>query len=215
MEKVPGYARRLAQVRVQQQQTKPFFGKAYIKQGQCFALCGYFFQLGGLLGARHSGNLDAFGPAFLGMQGEPGAIKAFFHEAAKLLMKQPINASMTFLDFISVEFMGASYAGDVASFYAEIGAKKINPETAAQRAWQFSKRGAVLGAVYPHVLRNMFEVTHAVVSKEEWDQAVAAGLNIPREQDLIGYEATEKAEDEAFMAYCQQCCPSLYAALTA
>jgi hypothetical protein len=59
MEKLSGYAKLLASVRVQKEASKPFFGKPYLKYGQCYALWSYFFQLGGILGGRHSANLDA------------------------------------------------------------------------------------------------------------------------------------------------------------
>jgi hypothetical protein len=59
MEKLSGYVKLLASVRVQKEASKPFFGKPYLKYGQCYALWSYFFQLGGIPRGRHSANLDA------------------------------------------------------------------------------------------------------------------------------------------------------------
>ena len=59
MEKLAGYAKLLASVRVQKEAGRPFFGKSYLKYGQRYALWSYFLQLGGILGGRHSANLDA------------------------------------------------------------------------------------------------------------------------------------------------------------
>ena len=216
MENISGYARILARTRVEQQQNKSFLGKPYLKYGQCYVLWGYFFQLGGILGAKYSAKLDEFGPAFLGARGEPGAVKQFFTEVAKRLVSHLLSDSMTFYDYVSAEFIGrVGYKGDAKSFFFKHGMEKIDPETAAQLAWQYSQQGAALGATYPHIVRKMFEQTHAAVPKEDWEQALAAGLDIPPEQDLMSYEETEEGEDEVFMAYCQECCPSLYSILSA
>ena len=59
MEKLSGYAKLLASVRVQKEASKPFFCKPYLKYGQCYTLRSYFFQLGRTPGGRHSANLDA------------------------------------------------------------------------------------------------------------------------------------------------------------
>jgi hypothetical protein len=216
MENISGYARILARTRVEQQQNKSFLGKPYLKYGQCYALWGYFFQLGGILGAKYSAKLDAFGPAFLGARGEPGAVKQFFTEVAKRLVTHSLSDSMTFYDYVSAEFISRiGYTGDAKIFFFKHGMEKIDPKTAAELAWQYSEQGAALGAIYPHIVRKMFEQTHAVVPKDDWEQARAAGLDIPPEQDVMSYEETEKGEDEVFMAYCQECCPNLHSILTA
>jgi hypothetical protein len=214
MENISGYARVLARARVEQQLNKPFLRKPYLKYGQCHALWAYFFQLGGILGAKHSANLDAFGSAFLGAQGEPGALKRFFTEVANDLVTRSVSDSMTFADYVSAEFIGrVGYSGDADSFFFKHGMDKIKPETAAELAWQYAEQGAALGAIYPHVVRKMFERTHAAVPKEKWERAHAAGLDIPPEQDRMSYEEVEEGEDEVFMAYCRECCPNLYSIL--
>lgn len=215
MQNISGYARVLARTRVEQQVNKPFLRKPYLKYGQCYGLWGYFFQLGGILGAKHSANLDAFGHAFLGARGPSGAVKTFFTEVAKRLVTDSVSDSMTFADFVGAEIIGrVGYTGDAHRFFFDHGMEKLRPNTAQELAWQYSEQGAALGAMYPHIIRRMFEQTHAAVSKEDWERAHAAGLNIPPEQDLMSYEETEEGEDEVFMAYCRECCPDLYSILS-
>ncbi|MFB0556028.1 MAG: hypothetical protein ACETWQ_22210 [Phycisphaerae bacterium] len=217
MENISGYARILARARIEQQINKPIIGKPYLKYGQCYILWSYFFQLGGILGAKHCGNLDAFGPAFLGgIQGEAGAIKRLFKEVANDLVTHSVSDSMKFEDYIGVEFMGRiGYKGDAHSFLFKHGMEKITPETAEELAWQYARDGAALGAIYPDILREMFQRTHAGVPEGIWEQARAGGLDIPPEQDLMSYEEVEEGEDEVFMAYCRECCPNLCSILIA
>lgn len=77
MKKPSGYARVMARIRVNQELNKPIIGKPYLKCGQCLALGSYFFQFGGILGAKHQMNFDACGDAFLGATGKPGAVERF------------------------------------------------------------------------------------------------------------------------------------------
>lgn len=216
MEKISGYARILARMRVESQLNKPLLGKPYLKYGQCFPLWSYFFQLGGILGAKHSSNLDAFGPAFLSARGEPGALRNFFNEVAKRLVTDYDIDSMTFADYVSKEFIGrVGYSGDADRFFLEHGMEKMKAQSATELAWQYSQQGAALGAIYSPIVRKMFERSHALVPKEEWEFARAAGLNIPPEQEQMTYKEIEGAEDGLFMAYCQECCPDFYTSLTA
>lgn len=214
MEKVHGYARILARARVQQEASKPWFGKPYLKYGQCYALWGYFFQLGGILGARHSGNLDAFGPAFLGAYGPPGAVKQVFTEVAKRLVTDSVKDTMKFQDYVSLEFTRrVGYTGDIRTYFVEHGMEKLPLDQAEELAWQYSENGGALGAIYPQIVRQMFFQTHAPVSKDKWQQMRAAGLNIPPEQDAMSFAETEKGENGAFMLYCRECCPDFYEVL--
>ncbi|MFX0199861.1 MAG: hypothetical protein ACFFCW_27375 [Candidatus Hodarchaeota archaeon] len=211
MENISGYARLLARTRVEQQINKTLLCKPYLKYGQCYVLWSYFFQLGGILGAKHSANLDAFGHAFLGMQGDAGAVKSLFNEVANELVMCSVSDSMTFSDYVGANFMGRiGYTEDAYSFFFKHGMEKITPETAEELAWQYALDGAALGAIYPDVLREMFQRTHAEVPKGIWERARASGLDIPPEQDLMSYEEFEEDEDEVFMAYCRECCPNLY-----
>ena len=215
MEKLSGFARVVSRTRVNQEQNKPFIGKPYLKCGQCLGIWAYFFQLGGILGAKHRLSLDAFGHAFLGATGEPGAVERFFIAVASDLVRHSISDSITFGDYVNREFrrrMG--YAGDPARFFLEHGMDKIPPETAAELAWQYADQGAALGSIYPDILREVFERSHAVVPREQWDLARTAGLNIPSEQTLMSYEETEEGENGVFMAYCRECCPDLYSILS-
>lgn len=211
MENIIGYARILAQIRVKQQVNKPFFGKPYLKYGQCYGIWSYFFQLGCILGVKHSSNLDAFGHAFLGVSGPSGAVKEVFAEVAKRLMTDFMSNVMKFQDYISMEFCRrVHYAGDPFNYFVEHGLDKLPPNSVIELAWQYSENGAALGAIYPHIIRRIFDQTHAVVPKEEWEQMRSAGLSIPPEQDLMSYEETVQGENEAFMDYCRECCPDLH-----
>lgn len=215
MEKLSGFARIVSRARVNQEQNKPFIGKPYLKCGQCLGIWAYFFQLGGILGTTHHLNLDAFGRAFLGATGAPGAVERYFTSLANDLMWHSISDSITFSDFVNREYRRRiGFVGDPARFFVECGMDKISPEGAADLAWQYANDGAALGSICPDILADMFERSHAVVPKEQWDFARAAGLDIPSEQVLMSYEEIEEGENEAFMAYCEQCCPDLYAILS-
>lgn len=214
MQNISGYVRVMAGARIKQQVNKPLLRKPYLKYGQCFGLWGYFFQLGGILGAKYSDNLDAFGYAFLGAQGPSGAIKNYFTEVAGLIVTDSVTDSIKFSDFVIAEFMGRQdNTDDVHSFLSEHMMEKLDPNTAQELAWQYSEQGAALGAIYPQIVQKMFELTHAAVSKEEWEFAHTAGLNIPSKQDIMSYEETEEAENDIFMEYCQECCPDHYSIL--
>ncbi|MCH8274821.1 MAG: hypothetical protein IH851_08525 [Armatimonadetes bacterium] len=79
--------------------------------------------------------------------------------------------------------------------------------------WQFAEEGAILGAMHPERAHRLYERMHAPRDQAAWDRARAAGLDIPEKQDIMTYEECEEGENEAFMAYCDQCAPSLYAVL--
>jgi hypothetical protein len=215
-ERISGYATVLARTRVEQQINKPLLGKPYLKYGQCLAVWPYFFQLGGLLGAKHAANLDAFGPAFLGARGASGAIENFFTEVAKRLTTEFPIESMTFSDYVLQEVtQRVGYTGDPQDFFLQRGLEKLPPDTATKLSWQYAQQGSALGAIYPGIIQDMFALTHAPVPEEEWNLARAAGLDIPAAQDRMTYEDIEDAEDAVFMEYCQKCCPDLHAVLTA
>jgi len=123
---------------------------------------------------------------------------------------------MTFSDYVTAEFIGRiRYARDAESFFITHGMKKMKPETAVELAWQYARDGAALGAIYPEVVREMFDRTYAMVPKEDWEEARAAGLDIPPAQDPMSYEEVEEGENVVFMAYCRECCPKLYSVLSA
>ncbi len=176
---------------------------------------GLFLSAGRLLGARHQANLDAFGNAFLGATGEAGAVKRLFTDLANDIVSRSIDDSMTFYDYVSEEVSrGVGYVGDPARFLIGHGLDKIAPESAVDLVRRYAEEGAALGAIYPDVFRKMYERSYAAVPKKQWDEARAAGLNIPSEQAFIRYEELEEADNEVFMAYCQKCCPDLYAILS-
>ena len=126
-----------------------------------------------------------------------------------------MDGSITFEDYVEAEFVGrANFRGEPTDFFLRHGMEKVKPGTAAEIAWQYAEQGAALGAICPEIVRKMFEWTHAAVPKGDWELARSAGLNIPREQDPMSYDETEKGEDEVFSAYCQECFPDLLPLLT-
>ncbi len=128
-------ARGLAWFRVQQQQNKPFLRKPYLKYGQCLGIWSYFFQLGGILGAKHCANPDAFGHAFLGAHGPSGAMRGVFEGIAHRLTAKFPSDSMMFLDYVLADFTErAGYACDLGVFVLEHALKKMSPRVAMARA---------------------------------------------------------------------------------
>jgi hypothetical protein len=214
MEKISGYVRDMVRTRVAQEISKPLLGKPYLKFGQCQILWAYCFQLGGILSAKHSANLDAFGAAFLGARGEPGAINRFFDEIAGRVLNSSLRDSVRFGDYVTSEFMRRlKYSGDVASFLLGHMAEKLDPKTASELAYQYSIDGAAFGATDPDGVREMFDRTYAPVAEQEWEFARRSGLDIPLKQVMMSYEEMQEAEDEMFMLYCQERCPDLFSVL--
>lgn len=210
---LPAYARILAGSMVHQQRNKRLLGKPYLKYGQCFGIWGYLFQVGGILARKHNANLDAFGPAFLGWQGERGAIRSFFATVAnKDVTYDRFIAATSFFDYVQAEFVGRlGYTGNVQDYCLGHIMDRLPLTTAAELGWQYAEQGAALGAIHPHLLRAMFERTYALRPKEEWEQAYAAGLDIPERQDVETYEDAEETENKQFIDYCQDARPDHYA----
>jgi hypothetical protein len=208
---MPGYAGSLAWVRITAQVHKPLFGKPYLRSCQCWPLWSSFLQLSAILGAKHSDNLDAFAEVFLRMSGPTGTAKEFFASKAELV-KDLEKDSMTFLDFVGIDIMkrATGCVGDSCTFMLAHGTVRVHPTRAEQFAWLYSVWGATAGALYPHLIRRVFEESHKAVPQERWEEARAAGVNIPPEQDRMSYEETEEAEDGLFMAYCRESRPDLY-----
>jgi len=214
IEKISGYARLLAQARIRQKSKRSFLGKPYLKYGQCIALWSYFFQLGSILGAKHASNLDAFGTAFLGLHGEHGAIKSFFLEHATNLKDSGHWEKNTFLEYVCTDQLARlDYTGDPMRFLSERAMIKIKADNVILATYQYSEQGAALGAIHPHIMRQMFERTHSLHSKDNWEKAHKAGLDISPVEEITGYEEVEADENSLFMEYCKECCPNLHAIL--
>jgi hypothetical protein len=219
MDEIPGgFWQPVAEGFIQRQIKKPFFGRAYLKFGQCFGLWGYMFELGGILGAKHAANPDAFVSAFLGMSGEAGVAKRVLVAQANRMLERHSPGSMTYWDFVYADFAARTgYKGDGwHSLVMERGPQKIPPKIALTNSWEYASAGAALGSIHPDVLRAMFERMHAAASsKEQWQQFYAAGLDITPEPPSANYGEAEETENKNFMEYCQQFCPDLYAVLKA
>jgi hypothetical protein len=212
-----GYWARVAGNFIRCQRIKPFLGRPHLKLGQCLALWGSLFELGGMLGAKHRAKLDAFVPAFLGMSGEAGAAERFVVAVANKLCDRHSLNSMNHWDFVAADLgdrVSSYKADDWSSLLMKWGTEKIPPDVAAKNAWFYAEDGAALGAVTPDIMRAMFERTHRPHSKETWHEAYASGLDIgpeppaPRTYD----EATEE-ENKIFMEFCREFYPDLYPVL--
>lgn len=197
-----GYARALVNARVKEQVKRSVLGKAYLYLGQCPALQSYFFQLGGILAARHMTCPEEFALAFLGITGESGAIERFFGKVAEDLVCERVKEEMTIQDFAFAELLfRAKYEGDVTDFLRKHGKSKTRPETAVNLARDSAELGAAVGSVYPHFFKEMFERTHAKKPESEWDNYREMGLAIPDRQEVTSYAEVERDEDGLFKAY--------------
>jgi hypothetical protein len=88
MDEIPGgFWRAVAEGFIHAQLNKPFFGRPYLKLGQCFGLWSYMLEVGGILGAKHAAKTDAFVSAFLGMSGTSGIAKSVLVEQASGMLQ--------------------------------------------------------------------------------------------------------------------------------
>jgi hypothetical protein len=212
-----GYWRAVAEHLITPQLNKPFFGRPYLKLGQCFGLWGYLFELGGMLGSKHRANPDAFLPAFIGMSGEAGAAERILVAVANTLRDRHSLNSMKHWDFVGADLghrVSDYKREDWNSLLMERGTDKIPPDVAAKNAWFYARDGAALGTTVPDLVRAMFERTHAPVSTEKWQQMYASGLDIGLEPPLPrSYEEAQEEENKIFMEYCRELYPDLYPVL--
>jgi hypothetical protein len=217
MESMPAYSRAMGIALIHQWANKPLFGKPYLKGGQCFGLWGYLFEVGGLLAAKYRTNLDAFGSAFLGMNGPPGAMKTGCTDVANNLVSgHRVSTSTTFFDFAQAAYAEQmKHQGDPRgiNYFKTHGLDRIPLEFAGQFSWHCAADAVAVAAIHPETFRAMFERTYAPVSREQWGFAVSAGLDIGKEQPRRDYEGAEEAENKAFLEYCKQSRPQLYSIL--
>jgi hypothetical protein len=207
-----GYWRAVAEDFISAQATKPLFGRPYLKLGQCFGLWVYLVDLGGMLEAKHHSKLDAFVSAFLGMSGEAGAAFEFLFELAGRLEHQYPVFGMRTSDFVGEELgdrVSSYKSDDWTSLVMKWGTEKIPPDVAAKNGWFYARYGAALGVL--GAAEGMWERSHGEISKEEWQQAHAAGLDIgPEPPAPRSHEQATEEENKNFREYCRQFHPDLY-----
>jgi hypothetical protein len=215
MEKITGYVRLLAHIRVKQQVRKALIGKPHLRMGQAHALFSYFFQLGGILGAKHSRNLDAFGLTFLGAHGPANAVHKFFTSVYERILDDTQNFEISFGDYIgAVLSKKMGHEGDPSTFLIQHLGDKVWPHTVEQASYQHATEGAAIGALHADIVKRMFDLTYSEVPKDKWQKAVASGLDIPPEQDVVSYDEMEVEENEAFMEYCREYCAEQHTLLS-
>jgi hypothetical protein len=137
-EQMPGgYWRAVAEGFIHGQLIKPFSGRSYLEFGQCFGLWGYMFELGGILGAKHAVNPDAFVSAFLGTSGEAGVAKRVLVAQANRTLECHSLGSMRLFDFVWADVADRiGYKGDgLHSLALERDAQKTSPKIALTNAW--------------------------------------------------------------------------------
>ena len=212
-----GYWANVAGSFIRSQRIKPFLGRPHLKLGQCFALWGTHFELGGMLVSKHRDKLDAFVSAFLGMTGEAGAAERFLVAVGnKILDRHSLN-SMNQWDFVAADL------GDRVSEYKrdawhhllmERGTDKLPPDAAAKNAWFYARDGAAVGAVAPDVVRGMFERTYVPVSQERWQEKYDHGLDIgPDPFAPRNYEQDKEEQNKFFMEFSREFYPDEYSLL--
>lgn len=206
------YARILAQARVEQVQQKPLSGKPYLPFGQCLHLWSYSFVVGGVLSAKHANNLDEFGSAFLGVRGERGEVQCFFTDVAQRIIHSLNQAPTIFHYIINVSMKRSNHSWDGVDLLQKL-TGEIESVNAVEVSKHYAGVGSAFGAIYPKEFREIFERTDEDVPREVWEEARAAGLDIPHEPTRLSYEDVEETENEEFLAYCRECCPDLYAVL--
>jgi hypothetical protein len=211
MEQISGYVIVLSKTMIEQQLNKPFFGKPYLKFGQCFIMMMSFFQMGGILGAKYSNKYDSFARAFLGVKGENDAIINSFNKIKDMIVNDFDLNSMSIFSYNLHAFkQKIGYLGNDENFLHEYFMKKV-PQTIAMELIQLSAlSGASIGVTHPTLIKNLYENTHVKEPQDRYKLAVSIGLNIPEKQEIVPYEEEEKIDSTEFMEYCKSCCPSHY-----
>ena len=216
MNEIPsGYWRAVAEGFIQSQLNKSFFGRPYVKFGQCLGIWSYLFEVGGILGAKHATKTDAFASAFLGQSGPSGAAKQVLSEVASRMVQEHLLTSMKSFDYVGANIAGRTNykVGGWHALLMERGTQKIPLEVALINSWEYASSGAALGTNHPDVLRTMFEETYAPIPEGQWQQAYTAGLDIGTKQPRTSFGEAQDTENKNFMDYCQKFRPDLYSLL--
>ena len=194
------YARRLVLARIDEDLVRPPFVKPFLKLGELVGMAAYFMQLGALLASLHREHVEAFEAAFLGSS-SPAVLAEALVEINAVL-----TDSMSFTDFVCAEqSRQRGFDGAAAELLAALKSVKILPGEAEELALQFARYGAALGALRPDTAVQMFANTHAPASSRG---------SVPNERDQVAFDMVAKSESEIFRAYCRQCFPVLFVALT-
>jgi hypothetical protein len=198
---------------------KPIFGGPHLKIDQSFAVYSQLFELGGLLGAKHSAKLDAFVSAFLGLTGQADEAERVLVARANYLLGRHSLNSMKSWHLIAADFAERiGYKGDPYSgLLNERGMEEISHDVAVRNGWNYARDGVALAIVAPDVVRAMFERSYAAVSKEDWQEARASDPIIraygPEPPAARSYEETTEQDNKRFIDYCRQFRADLYSVL--
>ena len=191
----PTYMAVVVERMIEEQLKKSWFGKPYIECGQSLRLCAHLFELGGVLGAKHSEQLDAFALAFLG---EIESAKSHCENVARWLRGRRVTESMTFADYVQAAYLrDCYYTGDAATFLAKHSKDRMERDIVNGMAKLSTEHGFAVGVEYPHLIRAMFQQT--ATKQKLWVS--------------WSYEEAEEAKNKDFMRYCEQYRPGVYALL--
>jgi|GEM_PF-1712587 len=196
-----GFWRYIASDFIELNRTKPFFGKPYLKLGQCIELWSQLFEIGGILGSKHPNKVGALVSCFLGMSGASGIAEKVLGDISEKLQPTSSLVSMKIYDYIMKATAKKMNYSEGGNFLIENGNLKIIEEANLTMGWNFASSGLSLGVYYPEVFRKMFDCTYATVNKEEWSFANKSGLAIPSEQPTHEYLEQELLWNEAFLEF--------------
>ena len=202
-----GFARVLTLAFVQNQANKRLLGKPFLKLGQCQAIWGFAFQTGGLLASHYRDRLDAFGLAFLGYGGEPGAIANYFGQISTAILESGLieRDHSTVHDYVQKDYMKRfGIQGDWIAHLMQHGLDKVPLDGAQALAWGFAEEGSAVGATEPELFKSMFQRTFAPRPHEEIQRALDAGLDIDPENMNISYEEALNGVNLDFVAFVQE-----------
>lgn len=136
-----------------------------------------------------------------------------FDVANNLVSQHRVSTSTSFFDIAQASYAEQmKHQGDPSgiNYFKTHSLDRIPLEFAGQFSWHCAADAVALAAIHPLIFRAMFEHTYALVSKEQWEFAASAGLDIGKEQPRKDYESAERAENTAFLEYCRQSRPDLY-----
>lgn len=192
----------MVRVHTKREMHKPLFGKPQIKYGQTFIIAGYMFQLGGLLGAAFREDLEPFLTVYHGTYNINQTIQSVPDDLDEVTQ---FGDSVNTLNEFVIALEDKRYKipeGSLGSM-AQYGTRKLDHDIAFFIPWNLGMLGATLGLMRPEIYKRWFENNFKIdqESRESWNRAHKAGLNIPAEPDVVTYEEAEQDAFDMFIPY--------------
>ena len=188
--------------------TKPLLGKPWIRYGQVLGVSGYLFTASGMLASRFCNSLVPFVSAYVST--EEGAETASHYLVSELFPT---------LNFSEAKSSGiANYSmqkeservglKDKPELLLKILADKLSQEQALETIAVYMYEGTALGLCDPKLFRELYDWPLTNFDRENWDQARAAGLDIPESPDQVPFEELQNDLVQMFTEYCAEFCPN-------